>query len=376
MHGYLTLLLSGILAFSSGFLRASWIEINEIETRQEITELGGPRILIEYRIDDPEISADEPAYVFIRYSRDSGATWALLPSENLTGNGHGMVKRPGKKTCYLWGINQTGFSGLDRLEFKVSAMKMTRVPGGEFHMKSVPGAGYDDSKLGIQVSRVDSFYIAKYETTVSMYTDYLNEVGGNGTGWHKRMSDSLRCGIIQTGEPGGYGYSVIPGRENYPATYVSWYDARAFLQWCGLKLPTEPQWEKAVRGGIYLDGDEKKQRPNPLPGRKYPWGDESPGDNGIFRCNYDGNADGYSHTAPAGGFSEFNSPYGVCDMAGNVAEWTRDWYTTNWHEGLDGIRILRGGSWLSVPAACDAITGATKMPIKESAIIGFRGVLE
>jgi len=264
-----TLFLSGIMVLPAGLLRAGWIEISETATKQETTELGGPRIAIEYRIEDAEISAAEPAYVFIRYSRDSGATWSLLPLEDLLGNGHGIVTRRGKKVSYLWGVNQTGFSDLDKLEFKVRALKMARVPGGEFKMKSVLGGGYDDAWMDVRVNSVDSFYIAKYETTVAMYADYLKEVGADGTGWHKRMSDKLRGGIIQTGEPGAYSYSVVPGRESYPITYVSWYDARAFLQWCGLKLPTEPQWEIAVRGGIYLDG-AKKQRPNPLPERKYP----------------------------------------------------------------------------------------------------------
>jgi len=61
-------------------------------------------------------------------------------------------------------------------------------------------------------------------------------------------------------------------------------------------------------------------------------------------------------------------------MAGNVVEWTLDWYSTSYHTGLDGFRMVRGGSWMAVPAACDAITGATQLPIKESSIMGFRGV--
>ena len=84
--------------------------------------------------------------------------------------------------------------------------------------------------------------------------------------------------------------------------------------------------------------------------------------------------DGSRGSAPVGSFGGFDSPYGVSDLAGNVAEWTQEWYTTTYHAGLDGIRILRGGSWMAVPVACDAVTGATKMPVKESAVIGFRGV--
>ncbi|MCK5372409.1 MAG: SUMF1/EgtB/PvdO family nonheme iron enzyme, partial [Cyclobacteriaceae bacterium] len=75
-----------------------------------------------------------------------------------------------------------------------------------------------------------------------------------------------------------------------------------------------------------------------------------------------------------GSFSKYDSPYGVSDLAGNVAEWTLDWYTTTFHVGIDGFRMVRGGSRMDLPFACDAVSGATQFPIKESNIIGFRGV--
>ena len=71
----------------------------------------------------------------------------------------------------------------------------------------------------------------------------------------------------------------------------------AFLRWCGLGLPTEPEWEKALRGGFYLDGDETKARANPLPERNFPWGNEAPGADGVYRCNFDGDADGFDPVA-------------------------------------------------------------------------------
>ena len=66
----------------------------------------------------------------------------------------------------------------------------------------------------------------------------------------------------------------------------------------------------------------------------------------------------------------------MCDLAGNVAEWTRERYTTSYHADLDGFRILRGGSWMSLPEGVDAVTGATRLPLKRSAAVGFRGVCE
>ena len=350
---------------------SKWLEVSNIKVAQEPTELGGPKIVIEYDIKDANISPACPAYVFVRYSNDFGDSWQLVSMDALHGNGFDIVEKPGRKKVIWWGTGETDFVDLIQLEIRVRAIQMIRIPAGEFVMKSIPGGGYDESKDTEPISNLPLFHIAKYETTIAMYTDYLNEIGGEGAGWNQRMTNSDRCGIIRNNDST---YSTKPGRENHPATYVSWYDATNFLRWCGLRLPSEAEWEKALRGGLYLDGDETKKHPNPLPERRYPWGDKSPNAGGVYRCNYDGDDDGFAYTAPVGSFDKFNSPYGLCDMAGNVAEWTLDWYSTPYHVGLDGFRMVRGGSWMAVPAACDAITGATQLPLKESSIMGFRGV--
>ncbi len=355
-------------------LGGSAAQISDVSVRREVTKLGGPYLAVSYRIEDPELSPQRPDYVFIRYSRDAGKTWQLLPPEILSGNGHGIVTRAGKKESILWGVDETGFPPPDRVAFRIRAIKMVQVPGGAFSMKSVPGAGYDDSRIDRKLSELETYYIARFETTVAQYVEYLNEMGAWGSGWNPRMARERRCGILRSGEPGSYRYEFLPGRGSHPVNYSSWYDAVAFLRWCGLRLPTEAQWEKAARGGTFLDGDATGQQPNPNPDRKYPWGDEPPVEDEVIRCNLDGEKDSYVYTAPVGSFEAFNSPSGVSDMAGNVAEWTADWYTTSYHEGLDGFRILRGGSYLSSAAACDAVSGATALPNKESGAAGFRGV--
>jgi len=352
---------------------SQFINISDVKVRKEQTEQGGPRLVIEYNLDDPEISPNSPAYVFIRYSKDSGKTWRFLPMKYLSGNGYDIIKSPGGKICVWWGAEESSSSDLEQIKFKVKGIKMIKVPTGEFIMKTIPGGGYDESKSGNIISTLPLFYIAKYETTISMYVEYLNEFGGGGAGWNKRMSNEIRCGIIQEGSLPNFNYRVTPGRENYPVTYVSWYDAVAFLEWCGLRLPTEAEFEKAFRGGIYLDGDESKKNKNPLPDRKYPWGNEAPDEGGVYRCNYDGEEDGFSGTAPVGSF-KYSSPYGIFDIAGNIAEWTQDWYATSFHAGLDGYRMTRGGSWMSMTSALDAVTGATQLPLHERSIMGFRGV--
>ena len=350
---------------------SQWTHVSDVTFRQETTEMAGPRVVIDYDLKDPNISQAAPAYVFVHYSKDSGRSWHLIPMESLRGNGFDIVERPGRKQIVWWGTSETSFSDANQVKVRVRGIHMASVPAGKFYMKALPGGGHDDSKEVTPEPDLPLFYMARCETTVSMYADYLNEVGGDGAGWNSRMANTDRCGIVQNQDKT---YRVEPGRENYPVAYVSWYDAADFLRWCGLRLPTEAEWEKALRGGLCLDGDKTKKQPNPKPERRYPWGDESADEGGVFRCNFDGETDGFAYTSPAGSFSKFASPYGICDLAGNVAEWTLDWYSTTFHAGLDGFRMVRGGSWMAVPAACDAITGATQLPLKESSIMGFRGV--
>ena len=348
---------------------SQWVEISNVRTNRLLTELGGPVIEISFELNVPDASMDMPVYVFMRATMDQGSTWMLVDPAFLQGDGFGIISNPGKKRVLWWGSRETG---AENPELYIKGIRMARIPAGKFVMKSFPAGGKDPFIKERPDTNLSEFYMAINETTIGMYADYLNET--DGSGWHERMSNERRCGIFQLDSAGKRTYKVIPARDNYPITYVSWYDATAFLHWCGLRLPSEAMFEKAFVGGIYLDGDQTKSNKNPIPERKFPWGNEDPDQGGIYRCNFDGYEDGFSNLSPVGTFLDFPSPYGINDLAGNVAEWTIDWYTTTYHVGLDGFRMLRGGSWLATPVECDAVSGATQFPIKESSIMGFRGV--
>jgi formylglycine-generating enzyme required for sulfatase activity len=109
--------------------------------------------------------------------------------------------------------------------------------------------------------------------------------------------------------------SSIEKRADHPVVHVAYEDAQAYTTWAGLELPREAEWEAAARGG--------------LAGAAYTWGDEPEGPGERLANYWHGDFPwrpdrGYGRTTPVGSFPP--NDYGLFDMAGNVWEWTCDWY--------------------------------------------------
>jgi formylglycine-generating enzyme required for sulfatase activity len=111
--------------------------------------------------------------------------------------------------------------------------------------------------------------------------------------------------------------SSLEGRGRHPVVHVAYEDVEAYASWAGKELPTEAEWEFAARGGldgaIFTWGDEEFPDGKPMVNS---WQGEFPWQNLLI--------DGHEGISPAGSFPA--NGYGLHDMAGNVWEWTSDWY--------------------------------------------------
>lgn len=246
-----------------------------------------------------------------------------------------------------------------------SLLGFVEIPAGPFTMGSDPGVdtlAFDIEWWGegrVQATvELPAFYMARHETTVVQYADFVRESG------HPAADPA-----------------ALAAPPDHPVTSVAWTDAVAYVRWLDealrshpgtpeplaklleegwrVGLPSEAQWEKAARS------DD---------GRIYPWGDEP----SRRRANYRA-----SSPAPVGSVPCPDCAYGLADMAGNVWEWTRSPYQPYPYDdaddqasvATDALWVMRGGSYQDTEQFIRAANRGGADPGARRPFIGFRVAL-
>jgi formylglycine-generating enzyme required for sulfatase activity len=225
-------------------------------------------------------------------------------------------------------------------------LDMVWVPGGTFRMGSEDW--YPEEKP-VHTVGVDGFWMDDHQVTVAEFRKFVRATGYvtlaerpldpadypdaipellvpgalvfQGTRGPVPLNDYRRWWAYVPGarwdHPEGPD-SDTKGRDRNPVTQVAYEDALAYATWAGKELPTEAEWEFAARGGL----DQKT----------YPWGDEFAPKGRMMANTWQGEfpwqnleLDGYVGTSPVKTFPP--NGYGLYDMAGNVWEWTADFFT-------------------------------------------------
>ncbi|MCS7026615.1 MAG: formylglycine-generating enzyme family protein [Bryobacteraceae bacterium] len=228
---------------------------------------------------------------------------------------------------------------------------MVFIPGGEFlrgrsyalpddGLKWVPEVLMDDRP--VRPVYVDPFYMDAHEVTNAEYAVFVQATK------HR--------------PPYHWPEGRVPaGKENHPVVNVSWEDASAYARWAGKRLPTEAEWERACRGL--------------REGAKFWWGESKPTSE-VARFNAVDGPQAVGQCKP--------NPFGLYDMAGNVWEWTADWYDRNYYATAPSrnptgpatgrYRVIRGGSWADVEKYLTCAYRSWARPAERSPNIGFRCV--
>jgi len=203
---------------------------------------------------------------------------------------------------------------------------------------------------------VSPFEVDKTEVTNKEYRKFI-EAGGYDNqdfwtvaGWQWKTSNNITKPM--------YWEDSRFNQDNQPVVGVSWYEASAYAKWAGKRLPTEAEWEAIAR--------YNNKSNNFSWGRLYPWGNSLPIEydnnnnviskraNGFF--GQDGYDDGYKFLSQVDSFNLGKTLEGISDLAGNVLEWTADWYdisyysrTSNFNNPIGPVsgsfKVARGGAW-------------------------------
>ena len=240
--------------------------------------------------------------------------------------------RPGEKCAPSWIRLQTlpGFAERERparLRIRVPTCQatfdgMVPIPAGPFIYggRGDPPTRFDDYVEPERVVVLASYLMDRTEVSNARFAPFAEMSGLSGYPVPAYPAEGV---LHESDEP------------SRPVAGIDAYEAEAFCRFLGKRLPGDYEWTKAARGGTELDG-----RPNLAPRRSFPWGTRDRRD-----ClNVDGTDDGFDAPAPVDAFACGASPYGIINMAGNVAEWISK-------EGqVEGsLRVVRGGAYDSPP---------------------------
>lgn len=325
------------------------------------------------------VSSPQGEVVISSLSREGVLTWssAVVP-------GSYLVERTYELSSSDWAPISRGQSSNEVISVKVldphPPAGMVFIPGGTFLMGNTNDASQWADPMFL--ATVSPFFMKRHEATVAEVTavlqwgydrglaivngNYVQDLKGTNLLILKQFDSEISFATNR--------FAFRPGRERFPAHYISWYGAVTYCNWAGAmeglepcydldtwacdllrrgyRLPTEAEWEWAARGGYeqkrfpwahketitHQDANYRSSTNN--------WYDVSP--TRDYHPDYAGSRPGSS---PVGTFAPNN--FGLYDMSGNVWEWTGDWgkrYTRDAKTDPTGpatgdFKVFRGGAW-------------------------------
>ena len=339
-------------AIPTGFPQNAHANSAPIVTNVVAAQMAGTgNVRITFDVSDAD--GDQVAARVI-CSSDNGVTFDLLPVSVSGDANRPMSPGAGKEIIWDAARDYPGrywaqvVARVVVSDGPVASGEMVFVPGGAFYMGSTSGPSDEQPQHAVYV---DPFYIDKYEVTnaeLQAFIDaggYTTQAFWSADGWAWRVSNTVTEPLYW----GDESYHSGPGYPGFPVIGVSWFEAEAYANFVGKRLPTEAEWEKAARA------------PDT---RTYPWGDQplSPD-----RANYDNSGDPFGRSTPVGFYNgqlfpnppfqttDSPGPLGTYDQAGNVWELVRDWYDGNYYSTSPTnnptgpqngtYKVVRGGSW-------------------------------